>query len=158
RKVQASTTVNLGKGANLLVSTSVFNTGGASQLYFPEFNSPETNFGWARNVDGSKGYHALANLTWGNWDILAVAADRVKGQPISWGETVFGDRGTRAEDSRGFLDVSYTKQLSSDRRINWRTSYDEYRYRGTYHYVPAEPGGPIEDNREHDYGDWIGSR
>jgi iron complex outermembrane receptor protein len=106
-------------------------------------------------MDGEKGYHAFADLTWGNWGVLAAAGDRVKIQPVSWGDTLSNDRETRVEDSRGFLELSYRRNLPGDRTLTWRTSYDAYRYRGTYPY----PGdGEVEDTREHDYGDWIGSK
>ena len=39
--------------------------------------------------------------------------------------------------------------------MSWQTSYDDYRYRGIYRY--GEPDG-IEDSRERDYGDWVGSK
>ena len=157
RKGEVSTAISLPKGANLLVSTSAFNNAGAQQLYFSEFDSPQTNFGRAIDMDGEKGFHAFADLTFGNWEILAVDGDRVKQQPISWGvATIFDDRGTRIEDSRGFLDVAYTRRLGSDRTLTWRASYDAYRYRGIYHYYYNDEQ-VVEDNREHDYGDWIGS-
>ena len=155
RKIGANTAMALGKGATLLFAASIFNDPGAHELYFNEYDSAQTNFGRAVNMDGEKGYHVFADLIWGHWEALVVAGDRVKIQPVSWGNTIFNDRGTRTEDSRGFFDLSYTRKYSEDRTLNWRTSYDEDRYRGIYHY--AQDGG-IEDNRENDYGDWIGSK
>jgi iron complex outermembrane receptor protein len=155
RKMEASTAVALGQKANLLVSASVFNNAGAHQLYIRELDTAQTNFGRAIDMDGEKGYHAFADLTWGNWEALAVAGDRIKIQPVSWGDTAFNDRGTRVEDSRGFFELSYTRDLPGDRTLTWRTSYDAYRYRGIYHYA-VDDG--VEDDREHDYGDWIGSK
>ena len=81
-------------------------------------------------------------------------------QPLGQGETVHaghvgvtqGNPG--AEDSRGFFELSYRRDLPGDRTLNWRTSYDEYRYRGIYRY--AEEDG-ISDSRERDYGDWLSS-
>ena len=154
RKIGASTSFALPRGANLLVSGSIFNNAGAHQLYFPELDTPQNNFGRAIDMDGEKGYHLFADLTWKNWEILAVAGDRVKTQPISWGDTRFNDRGTRAEDSRGFLELAYTKDLPRDRTLSWRTSYDAYRYRGIYRY---DDSGGVDDSRERDYGDWMGS-
>jgi iron complex outermembrane receptor protein len=154
RKIEASTSVALPRGANLLFATSIFNNSGVNQLYFSELDAPETNFGRAIRIDGEKGYHVFLDLTWGHWEVVAVAGDRTKQQPITWGDAAFNDRGTRAEDSRSFVDLSYNKKLSGDRTLSWHTSYDSYRYRGIYHY--NEDGG-IEDNREHDYGDWIDS-
>jgi outer membrane receptor for ferrienterochelin and colicins len=155
RKIEGATSLSLPRGANLLFSTSIFNNRGAQELYFSELDSPENNFGRAIRMDGEKGYHAFLNLTWGHWEVLAVAGDRVKQQPITWGDAVFNDRATSAEDSRGFIDVSYTKKYSGDRTLSWRTSYDAYRYRGIYHYHYSD--STVEDSREHDYGDWVGS-
>ena len=155
RKAEVATSVTLPRGAKLLFSTTVFNNSGAHELYFNELDAPQTNFGRAINVDGEKGYQAFADLTWGNWEILAVAGDRVKQQPISWDDIVFNDPGTRAEDSRGFVDVAYTKDLPGDRTLSWRTSYDAYRYRGIYHY---SEGSAVDDDREHEYGDWLSSK
>jgi outer membrane receptor for ferrienterochelin and colicins len=154
RKIEGSTSLALPHGASLLFSTSIFNNGGANQLYFSEFDSPRTNFGRAIRMDGEKGYHGFLDLTWGRWEILSVVGDRVKQQPVTWGDSVFNDRGTSAEDSRSFLDVSYTRKFAGDRTLSWRTSYDAYRYRGIYHY---NNDGGVEDSRERDYGDWIGS-
>ena len=155
RKLGVNTAVAFGQRANLLVSASVFNNAGAHQLYFGELDAPETNFGRAIDMDGEKGYHAFADLTWGNWEALAVAGDRTKIQPVSWGDTLFNDRGTRVEDSRGFFELSYSRDLPGDRTLTWRASYDSYRYRGIYHYA-GDAG--VEDYREHDYGDWAGSK
>jgi outer membrane receptor for ferrienterochelin and colicins len=157
RKAEVTTALALPEGANLLFSTSAFNNAGAHQLYFSELDSPNSNFGRAIDMDGEKGFHAFADFTWGNWEIQAAASDRVKQQPISYGLSIFNDRGSRAEDSSGFLDVSYTKNFAGDRTLVWRTSYDAYRYRGIYHYYYDERDSVVEDNREHDYGDWIGS-
>ena len=153
RKVEANTAVALGRSANLLVSGSVFNNAGAHQIYFSQLDTTQDNFGRAIDMDGEKGYRLFADLTWGNWEALAVAVDRIKIQPVSWGDTVFNDRGTRVEDSRGFFELSYTRDLPGGRTLTWRTSYDAYRYRGIYRYV--EDDG-IEDSRERDYGDWMG--
>jgi len=102
RKVEASTSFAMPRGANLLLSGSVFNNAGAHQLYFSELDAPQTNFGRAINVDGEKGFHAFADQTWGNWEVLAVAGDRMKQQPVSWGDIVFNDTGPRAEDTQAF--------------------------------------------------------
>jgi iron complex outermembrane receptor protein len=154
RKFEANGATALGQRANLLVGASLFNNAGAHQLYFSELDTAATNFGRALDSNGEKGYHVFADLVRGNWEVLALAGDRVKTQPISWGDTVFNDRGSRAEDSRGFIELSYTRDLPGGRSLSWRTSYDAYRFRGIYHY--ASDNG-VEDSRERDYGDWLTS-
>src|SRR5205085_10250212 len=63
RKGLLSSSIYLGQGANLLLSTSIFNNRGQT-LYFPEYDSPETHSGVALDVDGERGYHTFANLIW----------------------------------------------------------------------------------------------
>jgi len=151
RKISTATSVNLGKGAKLIFSASAFNDIGERELNIADLSTPMS----AIDMDGDKGYHAFADLTWGHWEILALTGDRVKTQPVSWAPTIFNDRGTRVEDSRGFLEISYTREFSSDRTLTWKTSYDEYRFRGIYRF--SSDDGVI-DNRERDYGDWLGSK
>ncbi len=154
KKIQAAMSVELPRAASLVISGSVFNNSGPDVLYFPEFDAPQTAYGRARRMENEKGFHAFGDLIWKNWELLFVQGDRVQIQPLSWGPTIFNDRGTRAEESRGFIDLSYTRQFGQDRVFRWRTYYDAYRYRGIYRR-DSEDG--VVDNRERDYGDWLGS-
>ena len=156
RKAEVTTSVPLRGGADLLLSMSVFNNAGAHQLYLPEFDSPLTNFGRAVDMDGSRGYHLFADFTWGRWELLGVAASDQRQVPISFGPTIFNDRGVRSEDSRRFAELSYTRDFYGDRSLSWGTSFDSYTYYGIYRYA-GDDGGVI-DNRERDGGNWIGSR
>lgn len=155
KKLQTSVGIPLGNEAAMMLSASAFNDSGAQSIYFPQLAEAESNNAVANRMDGQRGYHLFADATWRNWELMAVLGDRVKIQPISWGLPIFNDRGTRAEDSRGFVDLSYTKSWENDREFRWRVFYDAYRYRGTYRYSLEDA---IEDNRERDYGDWIGSQ
>jgi outer membrane receptor for ferrienterochelin and colicins len=111
KKLQAASSMALSHGATLLLSGALFNDAGEHSIYIPRENSPVTNFGRAIDMDGEKGYHLFANLTWRDWSILAVFDARPKIQPVSWGPTVFNDSGTRAIDSRNFTDATYTHKF-----------------------------------------------
>src|SRR4051794_36965937 len=69
KKIQAMGSTHLGRNARLLLSGSVFNNGGEKSLYFPGFDTPETNHGAALRMDGEKGYHFFGNLAWNNWTL-----------------------------------------------------------------------------------------
>jgi iron complex outermembrane receptor protein len=155
RKVQVTSALNLGHGANLLVSASVFNNSGQS-LYFPRFSSPQTNSGWAQGMDGEHGYHAFANLIWRNWSFLGYLGSRRKEVPTGWYGTVFDRGGNYIVDTRGLFEAAYTRDLSPTRKMRWRIYYDEYRFHGRYDY-PAG-AGIILDNRDSTAGDWVGSQ
>ena len=154
RKLQLSTSQYLGRGANLLVSASVFNNVGGS-LYFPQFDSPDTNHGRVSDADGEKGYHTFANLIWQNWSVLAYFNSREKIVPTgAWG-SIFGDRGNKKMDSRGFVESAYQRNVGAEGQIRWRIYYDQYR---SANRVDFESEVGVLDARQGGDGDWLGTQ
>jgi len=155
KKVQIMDTASLGS-AKFLFSGSVYNNTGQSPLYFPQFNTPQNNYGNAIDMNGEKGYHFFANLAWRNWTVTAAFADHDIIQPISWGPTVFNDRGTNVNDQRNFIDAVYERPIAGG-TLRWRTWYDAYYCAGRYDYA-LNDGSGVEDNHQNLYGDWVGSQ
>jgi len=147
KKLELSTGMPLGGGANLIVSASAFNNTGQS-LYFP-------GLGWARNADGERGYHAYASLVWRNWTFTGLAGSRVKQVPTGWFGTILGDPGNKTIDAGGLFEAAYARDLSTSRKVRWRIYYDQIRHMLRYDY--ALDGG-IEDYRDWTAGDWVGSQ
>ncbi len=164
RKLTLTQAVSLKSHGAMLFSGTVFNKSGQTSLYLPEFNSSLTNNGVAVNMDGQKGYRLFSDITLGRWRFTAVAGSRDKIQPISFGETIFNDRGTTATDERAYVEAAYERQWDKKRDFRWRTFYDRYRYKGNYVY-PLTQGdldagftSGYDYNRERDSGDWVGSQ
>ena len=158
KKAQVMIAEPLGKHASFLFSGSVFNNAGESPLYFPQFNTPANNHGQALNMDSEKGYHFFANLVWRNWSITAVLSDRNKIQPISWGPTIFNDRGTQLMESAGYVEAAYARELARG-TLEWRTYFNADHLRGRFDYPLDTPtGSVVEDNRTFSESDWIGTR
>lgn len=167
RKLEISSSQYLGGGVNLLMAASVFNDAGQS-LYFPQFDTPATNFGRAIGADGERGYHLFVNLVWRNWSFLAMAGDRLQTVPTAWYGTVFNDPGTHVQDQRGFLEAAYQRDLPGGRQLRWRTYYDEYRSENRFDFSadnplalafdPSVAGGYAMDGRNGGDGDWVGSQ
>ena len=155
KKVLLSSSLDLGKGANLLISTSVFNYTGRS-LYYPEYDTPEDHGGVAHHVDAQKGYHTFANLVWGQWSFTGYFNSRVIYVPAAGGNGLFDSQGNRARDSRNFLGVNYTRDVGRSGKLQWQSSYDQYRYNDRFDYLLDN--GQIEDNRTGNWGDWVNSR
>ncbi|SRR5579872_2663572 len=147
KKLELSSGVPLGGGANLLVSASAFNNTGQS-LYFP-------GLGWARNADGERGYHAFASLMWRNWTFTGLLGSREKQVPTGAYGSVFGDPANHEVGTRGFFEAEYARDLSASRKWRWRIYYDQLRYRDRYDY--ALKAG-VEDTRDQTDGDWVGSQ
>ncbi len=159
KKLAASASLNLGKGANLLLSASVFNNAG-QDLFFPDFNSPDTNNGYARGDDGEHGYHTFANLIWQGWNFIAYFNSRQKQTPVAWGPSIFNDAGNHVRDSRNFVNASYSRTLSDTRKLRWQIYYDNYKYHQRFDYAlgdAAELDAVVEDSRETTLNDWVGT-
>ncbi len=154
KKVQITDTASFGS-AKVLFSGSVYNNTGESPLFFPQFDTPQNNFGKAIDLNGEKGYHFFANLVWRNWTVTAAFADHDQIQPISWGPTIFNDRGTQNNDARNFIEAAYERAIAGG-TLRWRIYYDAYHYLGRFDYALAN--GAVEDNRQHDLGDWVGTQ
>jgi outer membrane receptor for ferrienterochelin and colicins len=154
KKALLGTSLNLGRGANLLVAGSVFNNSGQS-FHFPEFDSPRTNNGWARGVDGERGYHAFANLVWRNWSFIGFFSEREKNYPTPSYGAIFADRGNKIRDARHFVEASWSRDVGPSGKVRWRLYYDQHGYWGRYD-MPLEDA--IQDNRDLSLGNWVGSQ
>ncbi len=154
KKGQIVETGSLG-GAKFLFSGSVFNNTGESPLYFPQYNTPQTNNGLAIDMAGEKGYHFFATMDWRRWIFTAAFSGDSKIQPISWGPTIFNNRGTRNNDERNFIDAAYERVVAGG-TFRWRTYYDSFHYEGHDEYALSDGG--VEDNRQSEIGDWVGSQ
>jgi outer membrane receptor protein involved in Fe transport len=153
KKGQIVETASFG-GVKLLLSASVYNNTGESPLFFPQYDTPQTNYGEAIDMNGERGYHFFSTLTWRDWTVTAAFAGHDQIQPISWGPTIFNDRGTQNDDKRNFIEGAYTRQILGG-TLRWRTYYDAYHYLSRFDYALSDGG--VEDNRQHDLGDWVGT-
>ena len=153
KKIQVMGSTPLGQNASLLLSGSVFNNSGEKSLYFPGFDTPQNNHGVAQRMDGEKGYHFFGNLVWRNWTFTTVISDRNKTQPISWGPTVFNDRGTHVVENSNYVEAAYTREVRGG-TLDWKTYYNQTHLGGRFDY-PLESS--TEDNRTLSWGDWVGT-
>jgi outer membrane receptor protein involved in Fe transport len=154
KKGQIVETASFG-GAKLLLSGSIFNTSGQSPLFFPQFDTPQNNYGKAVNMTAERGYHFFSTLTWRNWTVTAAFAGHDMLQPISWGPTIFNDRGTQNYDNRDFIDALYARQIAGG-TLRWRTYYDSSHYQGRGDFQLND--GSVEDNRTNMFGNWVGTQ
>jgi len=154
KKGQLTEAASIG-GAKILLSASVLNSSGQSPIFFPQFDTPQTNYGNAIDMNAEQAYHFFGSLSWRNWTVTSAFAGHDIVQPISWGNTIFNDRGTAVADNRNFIDAAYTRQIAGG-TLRWRTYYDTYHFLGREDFALA--GGGIEDNRSSLMGNWIGTQ
>ncbi len=125
-------------GSELLISGTKFSSDGQQNLYFPEFDSSETNNGMAQNLDGEDGISLFGHMKWDEISVETGFVDRNKDVPTAAFDTEFNDPQFKTSDSRFFANVSYDGELSEKTRLVARVYYDWYEYNGNYPYDYAE--------------------
>jgi outer membrane receptor for ferrienterochelin and colicins len=153
KKGQIVETASLG-GAKVLFSGSVFNNTGQSPLFFPQLDTPQTNYGNAIDMTTERGYHLFSTLDWRNWTVTAAYAGHDMIQPISWGPAIFNDRGTQNADNRDFIDAIYARQIAGG-TLRWRTYYDSFYHQGRADYWFNDG---VVDTRTNMLGNWVGTQ
>jgi len=127
---------------DMLLSASFYDSRGHERLYFPEFDSPATNYGIARDCDGDQYRQVFAKLSHYGLTLEGAYGWREKTIPTASFDTIFDDPGTRTIDAPGYLDLKYDHKFGSDWGYKARLYYDHYTYDGTYIDDNSASGGP----------------
>ena len=110
-----------------LVSGSFYGSRGQNQLFYPEFDTPQTNNGIASHADDDQLGTALATISSHGFTLQGAYGTREKGIPTAAYGTIFNNNGTRTTDTHGYVDLRYERTLGS-----WitlvRAFYDRYTY------------------------------
>ena len=142
-------------GYSGVISGSLYDDPGTARLYFPEFDSPETNHGFAENLDGDRYAHTFADLQHGKMRVQGLYSSRLKIIPTGSYGTNFNDPANRTVDSRGYVDASYRWSLGARTDVDLRGYYDAYRFWGSYAYGALDaPDRGVQINDA--VADWIG--
>jgi outer membrane receptor for ferrienterochelin and colicins len=153
KKALVSSSMYLGRGANLLLAVSGFHSRGREII-----TSPSGDFagGTTDKVGAEQGYHTLAQLTFRNWSVMANFADRRIITPFGIYSSDFGDPGSNVRDSHNYLEASWAREVGKASSVRLRFSYDQLRYFGRYDYTLEE--GHVSDTRDEARGDWLGTQ
>ena len=138
-------------GRDLLVSVKANRSGGADELYFPEFDAPETSNGRAIGLDGDASGSVFLSGRTGNFTLQGVFGSRKKQIPTASWFTRFGDARFETTDRRGWIDVGYNRAVGQT-EIAARGYVDRMDYYGIYPFDETETG----INRDLARGSWIG--
>ena len=154
-KERVSYGMRFDNGLETLLSASFYNSQGHTSLFYPEFNSPATNYGIADSADGERAYDTFADIIYKDFDIHFVQVSRTKHIPTASFGTVFNDPRTQTTDAHVYVDAQYRHAFG-----NWETlgriSYDWYGYNGRYIYDYANRGvPPYTVNKDLANGDWV---
>jgi iron complex outermembrane receptor protein len=123
------------------VSSTVERTDGVDRLYFPEFDTPETNNGVAEGLDGQHLGQHYGRLNFGDFTFTGAYGRRRKDVPTASFGTLFNEQIERQQtiDRHTLFDVEYSKPLGGS-RVSLRGAYDRFTSNGYYPYS-GEPFG-----------------
>lgn len=144
----------LPRGPSITLSGAWLNSAGPARLYYPEFDTPESNQGIAHKRDRDRAGNLLAQLAWGGASIQAALNSRTKQVPTASYETLFDDPRLETRDTQGFVNLKVRRSLGRQLDVQSRAAYGYYKYDGSYPYAGPDPGSVIL-NRDDVRGDWI---
>lgn len=129
QKVRATYGAALDNGASMLLSASRFRSDGQT-LYYPEFDAPATNHGWAKNLDDEHNKRFFGKLIYEGWTLSGGYVSRRKSDPTAQYAADFNVSPNWMQDSNGYLDLKYDADLSQALKSSFRTYYGQYQYAG----------------------------
>ncbi len=138
-------------GPEALLSGSLMESKGQN-LFFKEFDSPDTNNGIAEHCDYDRSHSFFAKSSFRDFTFEAAYSWRKKGIPTASFGTVFDDPRNNTIDDRYFADLKYEHYFSSRLGLTARTFYDWYGYHGDYIFDYP----PITVNKDFARGAWWG--
>ena len=129
--------VTLGKklsnGLDYLVSATAYFSDGPKSLFYPDFNSPETNNGIASNLDGAHSYSAFAKVSFGDFTLQGGYTTRDEDVPTAPSGTVFNVPNL-AVNSRSYVELRYLHETENGWSLTARAYYDTYDFHDLAYY------------------------
>lgn len=141
-------------GLGLAVSGGQQRTTGLRTLYFPEFDSPQTNFGMADGRDGSERTNLFARADYGAWSLKTGFNVRTKHMPTAAYASLFNEP-SFVSDTHALVDLSWERTVGWGWNGVFRGAADVYGFSGSYPYDWDEnPMTPARDYLDRAAGRW----
>jgi len=141
------------RGMDMLLSGTFYDSQGQT-LFYPQFNSPATNFGITRNTDYENSQHILSTISFRGFTLQGLFSARDKGVPTAYFGSVFNDPRTQNLDHHQYLDLSYQHSIGEKWDLTARTSYDQARLQAPLVYATGLPDGSTTVDTYSFRGNW----
>ncbi|MGA8873243.1 MAG: TonB-dependent receptor [Candidatus Acidiferrales bacterium] len=144
------------RGLDVMLSGTFYNSRGAT-LFFPQFDSPATNYGVTRNTDYESFQHILATISFHGLTLQGLFSARDKGVPTAYYGALFNDPRTQNFDYHQYFDLSYQHSFGDTWNFTARTSYDQARLQAPVAYSTGLPDGSTTVDTYSFRGNWWNS-
>ncbi|MCX7097780.1 MAG: TonB-dependent receptor, partial [Methylococcales bacterium] len=139
---RASYGKKLANGADLLFSASHYDSAGVQNLYFPEFDHPNTNNGVANNLDSERTERVFGSVQFEQLSFMAGFVDRYKQVPTASFNGIFNDPDFHTRDQQFFANLKYAHELDDKTAVQLKGFYQGYEYSSDQAYL--NPGRVID--------------
>ncbi len=123
---------DLSGGFSMSITGSMQNDHGQN-LFFREFDTPETNNGMSVGHDYDNYRSLMGTVAGHGLRFLALTSSRTKGVPTGWFGSTFNQQ-QQFTDGRSLLSLTAEHRASATSQVFLRTSYDRYDYHGQFPY------------------------
>jgi len=120
-------------GLDFVISGQITDIRG-QDLYFPEFDAPETNQGVAEGLDWDKNHSFFGMAQLGDFLVQGALVSRKKGNPTGYYETVFNDDRATSYDTEGLVELQYSHDFSVNKNLIVRAYHNRYFEEGQFPY------------------------
>jgi iron complex outermembrane receptor protein len=131
----------LASGVDMAVSASYQDSGGVQRLYFPAYDTPQTNNGVAAGLDGERFGQFYGQLRAKNFVFTGAYGSRERDVPTASFGTLFNEQESKEQttDRHTLADVEYGRRFGAS-RLTLRGSFDQFSVDGTYPFATESPG------------------
>ncbi len=120
-------------GSALSLMGAFVNASGERLVYSPDYDTPETNDGFAEGLDYMRRRNLFARFDRGAFTMTGVYNTRERGMPTAAYGSVF-NRDASNRDEHNVVTASWQRALGRTWTGVFRAGYDRYQFRGSYAY------------------------
>ncbi len=142
-------------GVDAMFSATVYDSIGATRLFFPAFDSPATNYGIAQDADRDSSRSFYGSLHFQHFTLEALGGTREKGIPTASFGQVFNDNQSQTIDTSSHFRLRYSRPILHDAEFTANVYFDRAIYHGVYVYPPAGESTDVL-NEDASRGDILG--
>jgi outer membrane receptor for ferrienterochelin and colicins len=134
----------LANGVDLAVSGTFQGSRGIQQIYFPAYDTPQTNNGVAQGLDGERLGQFYGQLRLKNFIFTGAYGSRRRDVPTASFGTLFNEQQSKEQttDRHTLADLEYGRTFGLS-RITLRGSFDQFSYDGTYPFAGDDAGAVL---------------
>jgi iron complex outermembrane receptor protein len=128
----------LENGLSLMLTGTLFDSGGNERLYFKEFDQPANNGGVADGRDDDSYVSLGLTLAYKDFTLQSGYVSRRKDVPTASYGTIFNDPHFYSLDQRSFTRLSYSHEFEDDLSVRASVQWNSYYYLADYPFALTE--------------------